>query len=218
MCDSTSRSRCSSSRWRPVSSCSPFPVSDGSRLHQSIPSSFALSAEAIKSRSLIVSSSMSSRLIATSPATTIPLSRTRSNTSASDEPDDGVIARFGESSYQSAPSLELICLAPHISTGAFVTLEVAARVELHLIGREHVGGRRDAFELDDLDRHPPPVVLAREPGHRVGPAPHHRGQLLGGPADQRARIGPAFAIRGADPALSLLVRHHDTSKRWSSDS
>ena len=50
--------------------------------HQLIPISRAWSTEAISSRSLIVSSSMSSRLIWMSPAITMPLSSTRSRMSA----------------------------------------------------------------------------------------------------------------------------------------
>ena len=54
----------------------------GSDSHQLMPISFALSTEAISRRSLMVSSSMSSRLIWMSPAMTMPLSSTRSRMSA----------------------------------------------------------------------------------------------------------------------------------------
>src|SRR3990167_4309600 len=52
-------------------------------VHQSIPISFAFSTEAITRRICMVRSSMSTSLILISPAMTSPLSRTRSNTSAS---------------------------------------------------------------------------------------------------------------------------------------
>src|SRR3954452_18564612 len=69
--------RCSSSPW-------PFPFErKASPSHQSMPISRALSADAISRRIFTVRSSMSSRLIWMSPAITIPLSRTRSSTSAS---------------------------------------------------------------------------------------------------------------------------------------
>src|SRR2546429_3162665 len=106
-----------------------------------MPSSFALSADAIRSRSLIVSSSMSRRLIATSPATTIPLSRTRSRTSARLEPPLACAGRPPcPLPYHNACSLELIGLTPDVATGAFVAEEVPPVVQLDVVAREHVGG------------------------------------------------------------------------------
>ena len=69
--------------WSPPSSPpGPRLCSDESLSHQLIPISRARSTDATSSRSLIVSSSMSSRLIWMSPAMTMPLSRTRSRMSA----------------------------------------------------------------------------------------------------------------------------------------
>src|SRR4051812_8018642 len=64
---------------------------NGSEAHQSMPISFAVSADAMSRRTFNVNSSMSSTLTTTSPAMTTPLSRTRSRMSASDSPGRRII-------------------------------------------------------------------------------------------------------------------------------
>src|SRR5205085_6951952 len=168
-----------------------------------MPSSFALSADAIRSRSLIVSNSMSSRLIATSPATTIPLSRTRSRTSARLDPPPGAIARPPDPPDHNACSLALIALAPHISPDPLVADEVAVGVELALVGREDVRGGRDPLQLHDVDAHAPPLAVPGETGNGVGRPAGQRSELLLGPADE----GHRPSVGDADAAVVLFLSH-----------
>src|SRR5215217_8162417 len=140
--------------------------------HQLMPISRALSTDAIMRRSLIVSSSMSRRRIWISPTITIPLSRTRSKTSARLSLRGWVcrysgVPRPGGTRCSPLPSLltlDSFCLRAQIAPQPMELYDFPVVVDLDLIACEHVTGFWNAFHLQDLDLHDPAVVVASNPG------------------------------------------------------
>src|SRR5882757_8020643 len=130
-----------------------------------MPSCLAVSTDTIISRNLMVSSSISRRLIRMSPVITIPLSRIRSRMSA----------RFAGSRFAGTPALVgattpledalVISTAPGtvastawIAAYAVVGEQRSVLVDVGFVGCQDVRRRGDAAVLEHLDAHGPAVV------------------------------------------------------------
>ena len=144
-------------------------VSHGSCSHQSMPISRAVSTEAITSRSLMVSSSMSSRFTRMSPAITTPLSSTRSRMSPRfADPDYPTAARTSPAVDRGGTGTEpaglvisrrltAVASAAPVAPQPAVGQEVALHVHLGLVERQDVARGRDPAVFDDLDPDQPAV-------------------------------------------------------------
>src|SRR4051812_29127944 len=106
--------------------------------------------------------------------------------------------------------LPLVGLVPQVPADPRVLEQVAPAVRPDLVAPQNARAVRDAFELQDLDRHPPPVVGPFHARDELGPAAGHLAELFG----RHARQGgdPAGAIGTARPppvvALPAVTAPH----------
>src|SRR5215218_528563 len=138
--------------------------------HQLMPISRALSTDATIRRILIVSSSISRRRIWISPTITIPLSSTRSKTSARLSLR-GCVCRLGVprpagtrcSPLASLLTLDSFGLRTHIAPKPPELYDLPVFVDINLIAGEHVARFWNALHLKDLNLDNPPIVIASNP-------------------------------------------------------
>src|SRR3954447_2351023 len=115
-----------------------------------------------------------------SPAITMPLSSTRSRTSARFDGAGPYAGRSGAPPRTGASVRSLIVArSPGVPSHPPVADQLAARVGPPLAQAVAVGGPRDPPELDHLDLDGPAVVGLLEPGDPFGLAPEELDELLG---------------------------------------
>src|SRR5439155_3541163 len=103
--------------------------------------------------------------------------------------------------------LPAVRLGPVVAPRLLVAAEVEVLVELELVGAEHVRGRRDARELDDLERDHPAVVRALRRRHRLDGPPEEGFELLAGAGGDLLRVvegSPLDRLRCLRLVLELL--------------